>query len=237
MSLTRLGGIKGLPTFYAAKEAMGSFGLILLGISAFCGILTGLIANFVAVSRLIHAMSRDKMAPKRLGAISRRGVPAKATVCVAAVSCLIPLLGRTAIGWIVDVTTIGATVVYACVSVCALVVGKREKKAAVGIFGALGLLASLIFAFSYMLPFISPQSELASESYLILLLWSVAGILVFRVLMQRDKTRRVGQSVIVWIVLFCLVLLLSVSWVNRTTADKARPKNGNTSLLGRRRKA
>ncbi len=221
-ALAHMDGVQGIPTFHAAEAAMGVPGLVILGVAAFCGIMTGLIGNLTALSRLMYRLSADKLFPKGLQRLNRRGVPARAIGVIGAVSLVIPLFGRTAIGWIVDVTTIGATVVYACVSVCALVVGKREKKAAVGIFGALGLLASLIFAFSYMLPFISPQSELASESYLILLLWSVAGILVFRVLMQRDKTRRVGQSVIVWIVLFCLVLLLSVSWVNRTTADKAR---------------
>ncbi len=221
MSLTRLGGIKGLPTFYAAKEAMGSFGLILLGISAFCGILTGLIANFVAVSRLIHAMSRDNMAPKRLGAISRRGVPAKATVCVAAVSCLIPLLGRTAIGWIVDVTTIGATLVYAYTSISAFAVGVREHRTGLKISGFAGSICSVVFTLFFMLPGIWSEGKLSAESYLILIIWSVLGMIFFRILVQRDKTRRLGKSEIVWIILLVLIMAVSLIWIFQLTVGEA----------------
>lgn len=221
MLLTRLGGIKGLPTFYAAKEAMGSLGLILLGISAFCGILTGLIANFVAVSRLIHAMSRDKMAPKRLGAISRRGVPAKATVCVAAVSCLIPLLGRTAIGWIVDVTTIGATLVYAYTSISAFAVGVREHRTGLKISGFAGSICSVVFTVFFMLPGIWSEGKLSAESYLILIIWSVLGMIFFRILVQRDKTRRLGKSEIVWIILLVLIMAVSLIWIFQLTVGEA----------------
>lgn len=230
-SLASLKGIQGLPTFYAAQEAMGVTGLVILGIAAFCGIITGLIGNLTALSRLIYRMSTDGILPKGLSRISRRGVPSRAILCVVIVSLFIPFLGRTAIGWIVDVTTIGATIVYACVSVCALVLGKREKKTTAFIFGALGILASMIFILFYSLPDISPQSRLASESYLILLVWSVIGITLFRVLMQRDKTRKIGKSIVVWIVLFCMILLLSVSWINRTTAERAAEITGDIQAV------
>ena len=230
-ALTRLDGVEAIPTFHAAQEAMGVPGLIILGVAAVCGIITGLIGNLTALSRLIYRMSSDKMLPKGLKRLNRRSVPARAVLCIGAVSAVIPLFGRTAIGWIVDVTTIGATVVYACISICATVIGKREKKTSVAVFGILGIMSSLIFAFSYLLLYISPQSKLSSESYMILLLWSILGLLVFRVLMQRDKTRHIGQSVVVWIVLFCLVLLLSVSWINSTTMDKAHDIAGDVRTV------
>lgn len=219
-SLARLDGVQEIPTFHAAQDAMGVPGLVILGVAAFCGIMTGLIGNLIALSRLIYRLSSDKLFPKGLKKLNSRKIPSRAILCVGAVSAVIPFFGRTAISWIVDVTTIGATVVFACVAVCALVVGKREKIVSAGVLGALGLLISVVFALSYMLPFLSPESELSPESYLILLVWSVIGMMVFRVLMGRDKTRRIGKSIVVWIVLFCLVLLLSVSWINRTTIER-----------------
>ncbi|MBQ6337286.1 MAG: amino acid permease [Ruminococcus sp.] len=219
--LSRFEGIHGLPTFYAAREAMGTTGLLVLGIAAFCGIVTGLIGNMIALSRLIYRLSSDHMLPKGLDRLNRRGVPARAIGCIVAVSVLIPLLGRTAIGWIVDVTTVGATVVYAYVSICALVLGVREKKRSAIAFGSIGALVSVIFAAFYLLPNIHSQSTLAAESYIILIMWSVIGIFVFRTLMRRDTTRRIGKSTVVWIILLCLILLVAVSWVNRTTADDA----------------
>lgn len=214
-------GIKGIPTFYAAREAMGSTGLVLLGISAFCGIATALVGNFIALGRLIHALSRDNMAPKKLGKISARGVPANAITLVAAVSCAIPFFGRTAIGWIVDVTTIGATLVYTYTSVSALVVGIREKKRVNMLFGIAGTLFSITFAVFYLTPGFLKENELPPESYLILIIWSVLGMLVFRVLLGKDRTRTLGKSEIVWIILFLLIMIVSVVWLNQIISGEA----------------
>ncbi|WP_405346208.1 amino acid permease [Ruminococcus sp.] len=221
-SLSSFEGIQGLPTFHAAQDAMGDTGVVLLGIAAFCGVLTGLIGNMIALSRLIYRLSSDKLMPKGVDKLNARGIPARAILWVTAISALIPFLGRTAIGWIVDVTTIGATVVYAYVSICAFTVGRREKKASAMVFGAIGFLIALVFAVFYLVPNIRSQSELAAESYMILIIWSVIGMIVFRALMQRDTTRRIGKSTVVWIILFCLILLVSVSWLNRITLDSSK---------------
>ena len=220
--LSDIDGIRGLPTFYAAQNAMGTAGLIILGVASFCGIFTGLIGNMIALSRLIYRMSADEMLPKQVGKLNKKGIPSRALWSVAIISMIIPFFGRTAIGWIVDVTTIGATVVYAYVSICAAVIGKREKKISTLLFGVIGAVIAVIFAVFYLLPHIQSQSELAAESYMILILWSLIGMILFRVLMRRDKTRLIGKSTVVWIILFCLILLVSVSWVNRTTLDHAK---------------
>ena len=55
-SVGTLNGIENLPTFLSAKESMGDAGLLVLGISAFCGIATGLVGNIVALSRLLFSM-------------------------------------------------------------------------------------------------------------------------------------------------------------------------------------
>ena len=220
-SLSHFGGIQGLPTFHAAQEAMGTAGVAILGVAAVCGIMTGLIGNMIALSRLIYRMSGDNMLPKPLHRLNKRGICVPAILTVGAMSVLIPFLGRTAIGWIVDVTTIGATIVYAYVSICAFVVGLREKKRSAMVCGAVGAAVAVIFVIFYLLPNSHSQGELAAESYLILILWSVIGMIVFRSLMRRDKTRRLGKSTVVWIILFFLILLVFVSWMNRTVINEA----------------
>ena len=221
-ALPDVSGIRGLPTFHAAQKTMGTAGTVIMGVASFCGIFTGLIGNMIALSRLIYRMSADNMLPKRIGALNKKGIPTKALWTVALISMIIPFFGRTAIGWIVDVTTIGATIVYIYVSVCAAVISKREKKMIPMVIGIIGALISVTFAIFYLLPHIRSQSELAAESYMILIIWSLLGMIVFRVLMQRDKSRLIGKSTVVWIILFCLILLVSVSWVNRTTVDHAK---------------
>ena len=202
----------GFPTFRSAEEAMGPAGLYLLLICAVCGIVTGLIANYVALSRLFHALSRDNMIHPRVGALSRRGIPARAMMIVAAVSCVMPLLGRTAIGWIVDVTTVGASIIFAYVSIDAFVTARREKRRGVMVTGVAGAVAALLFNIVYLFPIFS-VGALSAESFLILIIWSLAGMVLFSVLMRRDKTRSHGKSEIVWLVLIILILMVSALWI------------------------
>ena len=145
MSLKELKGVIALPTFYSAQQSMGTIGLVTLGIAALCGIITALIANNIALSRLFYSMSGDGMAPKRLGRLNGKGIPATAVFVVTGVSTVIPLLGRTAIGWIVDVTTIGAAIIYAYTSIASFVTGLREKHRRVQVFGVLGTLLAMVF--------------------------------------------------------------------------------------------
>lgn len=220
-ALGSMEGIEGLPTFYAAREAMGDRGLLILGVSAFCGILTGLVGNFIALSRLIHKLSADGMFSSRIGKLNRRGIPSVAIFVIAGVSCLIPLLGRTAIGWIVDVTTIGATVVYSYTSLCAFIVGRRERRVSDMVWGLIGFALSLTFAVFYLMPSVWRYSELASESYLILIIWSLLGMFVFRAILQRDHSRKLGKSEIVWVLLLVLILIVSIVWLRQSTIKEA----------------
>ena len=220
-SLKTLEGLRGLPTFYAAREAMGELGPTLLGGAAFCGIFTGLIANMVALSRLLFGISRDGLCTPSLGRLNRRGVPSRAIILTGAASLLIPMLGRTAIGWIVDVTTIGATIIYAYTSLSAFAVGRREKNVTAIVTGICGMAVAVFFTAIYLFPIFSMKNRLSTESYLILVLWSVLGMLVFRILIQRDTERRMAKSEVVWIILLALVLLVSLDWINQLTSDEA----------------
>ncbi|MBR1931232.1 MAG: APC family permease, partial [Lachnospiraceae bacterium] len=103
--LGSLGGLKGLPVFYAVGRALGTGGLIILGITVLAAIITGLIGNYTAASRLLYAMSREGILPEWFGVRTQEGTPKNALLFLMAVSVGIPFLGRTAIGWIVDVTT------------------------------------------------------------------------------------------------------------------------------------
>ena len=111
-----LSGIKAVPAFYAAEYYLGQTGVTVLMFALFGVILTSLIGNMMALSRLLYAVGREGEAPSALAELSSRGIPCKAVYAVVMISFLIPLLGRTAIGWIVDVTTLGATLIYALIS-------------------------------------------------------------------------------------------------------------------------
>lgn len=216
-------GVNSLPTFFSAKSTLGTVGLVLLGVSVLCGILTGLIANYIASSRLAYSMARDHMLPSYLGKLNSRGIPQNAILTVMFVSFFIPFFGRTAIGWIVDVTTIGATIAYAYTSLSAFRIAHRENKKDVRVTGLLGFLFSVLFCLYLLIPEIGAQNTFSTASYLILVSWTVIGILVTRILIGKDQSRRMGKTSLVWITLLILLLFISMLWL-RSAVDQATVK-------------
>ena len=218
-SLDSYGGAEGNPVFYGGYAAMGRLGLIVLGIAAACGIITGLLGNMTAASRLICAMARDEVLPATMGRLNKHGVPRNAILFLILVSLPIPFLGRSAISWIIDVNTIGVTIAYAYTSGAALKEAVREKKTSVEIMGGLGLLISVFFLLYFLIPDLSAVSALGTESYLILMSWCLLGFIVFNFLFNRDRAQRMGRSTAVWIVLLLLIFATSMIWILRSTQE------------------
>ena len=82
----------------------------------------------MALSRLLYAAGREGEMPRALQGVNAHGAPDRAIWAVIAVSVLIPFLGRTAIGWIVDVTTLGATIIYGLISHAVFRHARKEKR-------------------------------------------------------------------------------------------------------------
>lgn len=218
--ISRLGefsGVEAQPAFYAASVVMGRHGVILLGAAALGAIFTGLIGNFVAISRLIRTMSEDGMLSERIGRLDKNSVPRNAIIAVLAISVILPFFGRTAISWIVDVTTVGATIAYAFASAAAYKTARREGNRSVIVSGAAGLIISLLFALEFLIPNITSVKTLETESYLILAAWGILGFIVFRQLLKKDKHRRLGRSIVAWVVLLGLIIFTSSVWMRQTT--------------------
>ncbi len=218
--VARLGDFDGLasqPTFFAAHAALGSFGTAILGLAALCGIFTGLIGNYVALSRLIYALSLDGMLPEWVGETDESGVPRNAILCIMLVSVTLPFLGRTAISWIVDVTTVGATIAYAFASASTWQTARKDGDRGAVAFGLAGLVVSLLFALEFLVPNLIAVNTLATESYLILAIWGILGFLFFRHALVHDTHHRMGRSIIAWAVLFGLIIFTSSVWMRQTT--------------------
>ncbi len=140
------------------------------------------------------------------------------------ISLFIPLLGRTAIGWIVDVTTIGATIAYAYTSAAALSNARKEGNKIVELTGMIGIVMSGLFFLFFMM---SSAEAMSTESYLILATWSILGFLWFRLVFERDADRKYGKSTIVWITLLFLIFFTSLMWIKRATDDMTTEVIGN----------
>ncbi|MBQ9608921.1 MAG: amino acid permease [Lachnospiraceae bacterium] len=209
-----LSGLKSLPVFYNTNHAVGKYALVLMVTTVLSGILTGLIGHFIAASRLIYAMSKENILPKWFGGLNKHGVPQNAMLFLMIISVFIPFFGRTAIGWIVDVTTIGATIVYGYTSAVAYVLSKRQGDNKIKATGLIGLIASIGF-FIYFMAF--SAGAMSTESYLILAIWGILGFVYFRYVFSKDTEKHFGKSTVVWLGLLFLIFFTSLMWVKQAT--------------------
>ena len=110
LDLGNLQALVGLPVFHAVRATMGEGGLMLLAATVFSAIATSLIGLNRAASRLIYHIADDGLLPPWLARTDDDGVPKNAIVFVVGASLVAPFVGRAAIGWIVDVTTVAASI-------------------------------------------------------------------------------------------------------------------------------
>lgn len=212
-----LSGAAAYPTFFAMEKAIGGSGLAIIGIAAFAAILTGLIGNFIASGRLLCAMAEDGMLPKWFAYVGKGNSPSHAILFLMLLSLIIPFFGRTAISWIVDVTTLGATLVYGYVSFSTAKVARKEGDRLFMVTGIAGLMISIAFGLYFLVPALWAVEAMSNESYLIFVIWSILGILYFRFLLSKDKAKQFGKSIVVWVSLFFLVMYVTLLWARQLT--------------------
>ena len=215
-------GIEGLPTFFSANSLFGSAGVMILGLTTLGGIITGLVGNFIASSRLLYALAHDGIIPKQLGELDENHTPKKAILALLCVSLVIPFLGRTSTGWIVDVATVGATIAYTYVSAAAFKEAQSRNNRKVMATGAIGFIISILFVLYFLIPNLLAVDTLSMESYLILSIWGILGLAYFLYIFKRDKERRLGRSTFAWIVLIVLIIFTAAVWMRQSSEATAR---------------
>ena len=220
--LKNLSGYEGLPTFFVVNSLLGSTGMIILFVTLLGAIITGLIGNSIAASRLIYAMARDDVISEKLASLGKFHTPNNVFFLIMILSLPIPFLGRTAIGWIVDVTSIGATIAYAYASGIAFSLARKDGNKTVQITGLIGTIISVIFFLYFMIPNFWAVNAMSSESYIILMGWSVLGFIVFRYVFQMDKNNHLGKSTVAWMALLFLIFFTSTMWLRQATHDTTK---------------
>lgn len=171
-----LNGLSALPTFNAAKLLLGNFGLLILGVALVCAVLSGIIGFYMATSRLLYSMAKEQVLPQWFGKLHPKyNTPSNALIFVLLISLMAPWFGRTVIGWVVDMSSIGAAIGYGLTSASAFV--QMRKNGAVGkvmqLNAALGVVFSIFFAALLVVP--NPWAYLGPQSRIALLIWCVLG--------------------------------------------------------------
>ena len=180
-------GLMTLPTFYSTYLLLGETGLFFLSAAVIAAILSGLLGFFMATSRLLFAMSRDKVLPELFSKLhDTYKTPRNAILFILAVSVIAPFMGRTVLGWIVDMASLGAAVGYGYTSLVAFKYAKENGDTAIKITGLLGFIFAVLFAILLLVPIPYFNISLGKESYFFLLIWTVMGYYFFRSRKQKD---------------------------------------------------
>ena len=206
--------------FDVARRFLGKAGGVVIGLTLVGAIFTNLVGNTVAVSRLVAAMADDSALPSFIGRRNADGAPRNAVLAVAALVALVVPLGRAVIGVVVDISILGAAVAYAYTSAAAFKTARKEGNKRTQATGLLGLAISIAVIFLFVMPFMAFDTTLiATESYLVLIIWCIAALATFITVFHRDSTHRFGRSSVAWISLFVIIMILSVMWIRQTTHE------------------
>ena len=178
--LPNLNGLLSLPTFHAAYELLGGAGLFFLGIAVLAAILSGIVGFYMATSRLLYSMAKERVVPAWFGQLhAEYRTPRNAILFILAVSLLAPFFGRTALGWIVDMSSVGAAVGYGYTSAAAYRYAKKEGEGGIMFTGILGTIMALVFIILLLIPIPMFNCSLGKESYICLFIWIALGAVFY----------------------------------------------------------
>ncbi len=213
-------GISGLPAFYAANYYLGQAGVNILMVSLLALVLTSLIGMLRTLSRLCYATAQDGILPGHFAVLNDKQIPVNAILLVLIVSLPIPFLGRTAIGWIVDATTIGATIIYGFVSVAVFKVSGQEGQKKDRVISGVCLIILAAFAVFLLFPSAFSDYTIATETYVLMAAWSFFGLLYFHRVIRKDHARNFGKAIIVWLALLVFIVLMAMTWAERLNEER-----------------
>ncbi|PTF81197.1 APC family permease [Staphylococcus chromogenes] len=178
------------------REAFGTIGLGVLAIAIIMGIFTGLNGFLLSASRLLFSMGRSGIMPKVFSKLHPKyKTPYVSIIFLVALTLIAPWLGRTALTWIVDMSSTGVSVAYFVTCLAAAKLFSYDKTSpsygpVYKTFAIVGAVISFIFLFLLLFPW-SPAA-LSGPSYIALLVWTVLGLIFF--IIRFPKLRRIDKE-------------------------------------------
>lgn len=191
-----LGSAGDVVTAEAGARIYGEFGSTILLLAGLAGIITSWNAFIIGGSRAIYALAQSGLLPSFLGTLHPQyRTPRNAILLIGALSAIGPFFGRPVLEWLVNAGGLGIVVAYAMVALSFLVLRRKEPnldrpyKVPFGyIVGSTALILSIGLGILYLPG--SPSALQWPEEWLIVIAWSVLGILLFAL---SFRSRRRGE--------------------------------------------
>ena len=166
------------PTGHVVRNTLGLTGLTILGTAMFCAVVSGMNAFYISTSRLMYAMSKEGSLPEWFGHLSsKHGTPKNAILLTMAASLFAPWFGREVLLWIVDMTSVGAAIVFAYTTASAAIIAKKHGHKSEIWIGITGCIFSLFFLSLLIIP--GMPGYLSFQSRVVLLIWIAIGFLFY----------------------------------------------------------
>lgn len=173
----------------AVKDVLGNLGLIFVGVAMLCAVLSGMNAFLLSASRLCYAMSNVDAIPDWFGRVDPHiGVPRNAIMLLTGLALTAPFLGRQVINWVVDMTSVGASLSFAYACAAALKLACRRGETKWTVIAACGLMLSIFFLGLLLIP--TAPGFLSIPSLCALVMWTVLGIVLYCVTRKRYNTSK-----------------------------------------------
>ena len=223
--LSNHSGIISVPTFYAAKAAMGNTGLVLMVMTTMAAILTGIIEAYRAMVNLLSTMAEDKILSGRFTKTSF------SIFFIMILSILISFLGRNTRQWFVELTSFGAIVAYGYASAAAFKIAKEERNFKVMMLGLTGVLVSFVFGIVQIVPNLVVLDTMNSEAFLLLSLWCLLGFVFYWHTVKRGSLTEYSGMAKSGMVLFSLLVYASFMWFGKLLMQKSSLDEVQNSLL------
>lgn len=207
--LDNLKGIISMPTFYAARKTMGTSGLVIICITAFAAILTGIIGAYRAIVNLLSAMAEDKILSDKF---------TKSEYCIFFIiilSVLISFLGRNTLNWFIDLTAFGAIVAYGYTSAASFKIAKAEGDYRMMATGLIGLVISVLFGIAQIVPCMVALDAMNCEAFLLLSCWCLLGFVFYWHTVKRSSLAEYSSMAISGFVLFALLVYTALMWLGK----------------------
>lgn len=178
------------------QEAFGYIGLAVLAIAIIMGIFTGLNGFLMSSSRLLFSMGRSGIMPSVFSKLHKKyKTPYIAIIFLVTITLIAPWLGRTALTWIVDMSSTGVSIAYfiTCLSAAKLFSYNKSSNTYGPIYKTFAILGSIV-SFIFLLLLLVPGSpaSLSAPSYIALGGWLVIGLIFF--IVRYPKLKRMDNN-------------------------------------------
>ncbi|MGP1595122.1 MAG: APC family permease [Treponema sp.] len=152
----------------------GMVGFLFMLIALFSAVTGGINGFMIGSSKLLGAISKEKLSPAFLGEKNEKGLYPKAILFIAAVSLIAPWIGRDVIILIVDMASVLAALAYSYVGFIGI---RHSKNGFEKIACILTCIIGLIFIGLLLIP--GSPAQLSVGSIVFLVAWTVLGILFY----------------------------------------------------------